>query len=455
MKFRREFFFIIFVSFILFLVLSSIDAFELFFELSREYEQYELDEVFIFLPVLVFTLSAFLLMESRKNFRLNRTLKAQIGEKKATEKNLYSSKQFIEGLLESIPGGISVLNSDLTIRRTNFTLDKWYTKHAPLEGKKCYACFQDEVQPCEDCPAIRCIESGKFEHSVIQGPEDGPVYWREVFCTPIRDVEDGPVTGVVEFIQDISDRKKNEQRQQALEKRLIHDRKMEDIGNLAAGIAHDFNNILSCFFGSIQMAEKHAENPIKIKKYHENMRYAALRGSELVDQILTFSRRSNQEKSPISIKSAIHEAVTLLTPSISKSIEIELNLDSKSFVMANPTQVHQVIMNLCINASQAMGKAKGKITIELCDIDHQQVPPGLNVGDGEYILITVKDTGRGIAEKILDKIFDPYFTTKGEEGTGLGLATVYGIVKEHGGDIKVTSKEGRGTCFQVYLPVAK
>ncbi len=261
----------------------------------------------------------------------------------------------------------------------------------------------------------------------------------------------GNLTQIRGFLLDITEQKK-------LESQLMQAQKMEAIGTLAGGIAHDFNNILAGIFGYAQLAEIHINQPEKSKKYIDQLVRSGQRAAELIRQILTFSRQSEFKKRPLSVYALLKEALKLIRSSIPSNIKINENISSKAMIIADPTQIHQVIMNLCTNAYQSMGDEGGILTVSLQEIEitsHQSFP-NLNILSGKYIQLEVIDTGHGINEKHMEKIFDPYFTTKETgKGTGLGLAVVDGIVKKQNGFIKVFSKIGHGSRFQVFWPIIK
>lgn len=263
--------------------------------------------------------------------------------------------------------------------------------------------------------------------------------------------ENGNLKRIRGFMLDISEKKN-------LEFRLLQAQKMEAIGTLAGGIAHDFNNILTGIFGYSQLALADIHNTDKVNKSVTKILKSAQRAADLVQQILTFSRKSEYKKTSLPIYSVINEAINLLRSSIPSTIEIEKELGSKSFSLADPTKMHQVIMNLCTNAYHAMRKTGGKLTISLKDIKIEKpkylrdriIPPG------NYILLEVRDTGQGMDPLTIEKAFDPYFTTKKVgEGTGLGLAIVQAIVDEHDGFLKITSKIDKGTNIEVFFPIVK
>ena len=229
---------------------------------------------------------------------------------------------------------------------------------------------------------------------------------------------------------------------------------MEAVGTLAGGIAHDFNNILSAIIGFSEMARDKTPEGWPARRHMERVFSAGLRGRELVKRILTFSRQAEQEKHPLKIATVVEETLKLLRASLPSTVKIRTHLQSeKGFVLADPTQIQQVVMNLCTNAAHAMQEKGGTLDIELGD---HRVPPSNGsegMKPGLYVRLAVRDTGVGIPAGIMDKIFDPFFTTKKRgDGTGLGLSVVHGIVKQHNGHITAESVPGRGSTFTVYLP---
>ncbi len=266
----------------------------------------------------------------------------------------------------------------------------------------------------------------------------------------------------IEFIivegRDITNLKRAESERRYLAVQLEKSQRMEAIGTLAGGIAHDFNNILSSIFGYTQLAQMTIDNPDKAKKYLSQIEKGAQRAAGLVQQILTFSRQNELKKQPLKIHLVIKEALKLLRSSIPTTIDIQLKIESKAMVMADPTQIHQVIMNLCTNAYHSMLETGGILMVQLQDIspdDSLNQPVELK-SSSSYLRLQVKDTGHGMDPTTLKKAFDPYFTTKEVgKGTGFGLALVHAIVEEHSGIIHVESKPGVGSHFLIYLPVVE
>jgi PAS domain S-box-containing protein len=299
---------------------------------------------------------------------------------------------------------------------------------------------------------IKMLKGGQaspFQLRVID--KNGDIKWVMVTVSSITYQGKQAVLG---NFMDITGRKKAEAEKDRLEAMLLQSQKMEAIGTLAGGIAHDFNNILAAMRGYTDLAKLKTKD-MKIARDLDHALQACDRARDLVQQILTFSRQTEQEKKPIMLLPLIKEVSKLMRASLPAMIEIKHNLKVKSdLIMADATQMHQLMMNLCMNAGQAM-KSKGgllEISLEETTIDYKDSRYHI-LEPGRYLRLTVRDTGHGIEESHLKRIFDPYFTTKRiGEGTGLGLSVVDGIVKSHGGAIEVSSKVGEGSAFHVYLP---
>jgi len=280
--------------------------------------------------------------------------------------------------------------------------------------------------------------------------KNGEVFKAEITISKIFN-EKGKVTGICVVLRDVTDRKK-------LEDQLRQSQKLEAIGTLASGIAHDFNNILTALIGYSEMAmsELHTEAD-KAQSDLQEVLKAGERARALVDQILTFSRQGEQERKPLQIQHVVKEALKLLRASLPTTIEIRQNIDETcGTILADPTQIHQVIMNLCTNAYQAMRDHGGilGVTLKQEEISEEYAERFLDIGPGRYLKLEIDDTGSGIQPAIIEKIFEPYFTTKKKgEGTGLGLSVVHGIVKSHDGHISVYSEPGKGTTFKIYFPL--
>jgi two-component system, cell cycle sensor histidine kinase and response regulator CckA len=280
--------------------------------------------------------------------------------------------------------------------------------------------------------------------------KDGTFYEAEVTASPVRD-SSGAIINYVAIHRDIT-------LEVRLERELRQAQKMEAIGTLAGGIAHDFNNILAAIIGFTQIALSKVVEGSPLQRNLEQVLKAGARATDLVRQILTFSRQTEQERRPVQVAPIINEALKLLRSSLPTTIEIRQEIAipaEEGVVLADPTQIHQVLMNLCTNAAHAM-RAKGgilKVRLSGTLVDASLVTRCPALKAGHYVRLTVSDTGHGMDAAIMERIFDPYFTTKGSgEGTGMGLAVVQGIVKSYDGAVTVHSEPEQGTIFDVLLP---
>ncbi len=260
----------------------------------------------------------------------------------------------------------------------------------------------------------------------------------------------------VGIVRDISERVREKTEVEALQAQLRHSQKMEAIGTLAGGIAHDFNNILAAIMGYTELALLEVKEG-SLRDTLIEVRRASGRAKDLVAHILAFSRQGEMARTPVNVVPIIKETLKMLRASLPTTIEIKQTMGQDiGKILADPTQIHQVLMNLCTNAAHAMREAGGVLEIGLSQV-HLHEEPVLRtfaIAPGNYLRLTVRDTGQGIDSKIIDRIFDPFFTTKNRgEGTGLGLSVVHGIVISHGGAIEVQSLPGQGTSFALYFPV--
>jgi PAS domain S-box-containing protein len=254
-------------------------------------------------------------------------------------------------------------------------------------------------------------------------------------------------------IRDISERRRAEKEWVKLEAQLRQAQKMEAIGTLAGGIAHDFNNILSIILGYTEMTLLSLEEASPLRNDLEQVMRAGHRAEDLVQQILAFSRKGEQELRPLRISLIIKEALKMLRASIPTTIDIRTNIQGLGTVLADATQIHQVLMNLCTNAAYAMRDEGGILEVSLADLELQQSLPHPDLLPGGYIKLSISDNGQGMAPEVMARIFDPFFTTKAlGVGTGLGLSVVHGIVKNLHGAVTVYSEPGKGSTFNVYLP---
>ncbi|MBP8130933.1 MAG: response regulator [Candidatus Hydrogenedentes bacterium] len=256
--------------------------------------------------------------------------------------------------------------------------------------------------------------------------------------------------------EEVADRRRAEREKEKLETQLRQAEKMKAIGTLAGGIAHDFNNILSSILGFTEMTLVKSDPDFPYRRYLEEVFKAGNRAKELVRQILVFSRQSDEDRAPVNMYEVVDEAIALFGPTLPKTIELHVSLDREcGLVLADPVQIHQVVVNLLTNAEHAMREKGGVLTVsvESLRLDGPATTPQGILLPGSYVVLTVSDKGHGIPPEALNRIFEPFFTTKPVgEGTGMGLAIVHGIVTSMGGVITTESVCGHGAKFRVYLP---
>lgn len=291
-------------------------------------------------------------------------------------------------------------------------------------------------------------------HELCFKRKDGTHVWGAIHLKRTKELKSGDDYIDGAFI-DITDRKKIEDDKRNLEAQLRQANKMEALGTLAGGIAHDFNNILFAIIGFCELA---LEDSDKNTSQEENLQQAitgARRAAELVGQILTFARQGGIEKHPLNLTAIVKESLKLLRATLPKSINIRTNLNGQQTVLADPTQMHQIVVNLCTNAFHAMQDKGGVLTVGLTKIEMGAETAHSVVGlkPGPYAWLRIEDTGNGMSAEILERIFDPYYTTKAQgDGTGMGLSVVQGIVNGLKGAIHVDSAVGEGSRFNIYLP---
>jgi len=347
----------------------------------------------------------------------------------------------------AVPDLITRLDPDMRILRSNDAFRRYFSiKPGESRGQFCYDFFNEHQGPCPGCPVTSTLQDHKLHSAVITHAGLGKKF--QVTSAPILS-ENMELLGIIQVARDITDLEK-------LEQQLRQAQKMEAIGTLAGGIAHDFNNILTPILGYTEIAIERTPPESPLREDLQQVLLAANRAKELVQQILTFSRKTEGERKPLQIQFVLKEALKLLRSSIPANIEIKENIDQEcASILADPTHIHQVLMNLCTNAYQAMLETGGTLGVSLAGVEIGPYDLGtkFELTPGPHVMLEVHDSGTGIPKEIIDKIFEPYFTTKGKhEGTGLGLAVVHGIVKSYKGAVTVYSEPGKGSIFRIYFP---
>ncbi|MDR3553817.1 MAG: PAS domain S-box protein [Syntrophobacteraceae bacterium] len=377
-----------------------------------------------------------------------------ITEQKVAENALLSSENKYKELfhqfnavLEAIPDRLTFIAKDFkTLWANRKAVESMVSGDGRSIGDCCYKLWHSRTRPCDRCFLPQVIASGEPTTETISEP-DGKI-WEYRFI-PVKD-DAGMVSNVVRLGRDITEHR-------SLEAQLRQAQKLEAIGTLAGGIAHDFNNILGAIMGYTEMALMDTAENDPIKHDLQEVFKAAIRARDLVKQILAFSRKGEaQSRQRIEIAPVIKEASKLLRAALPSTIDLQQQISKNpAIVIGDPTQLHQVVVNLCTNAAHAMRKNGGilKVTLGEVVLDADAAAAYEDLQPGAYVRLAVSDTGHGMDAATLERIFDPYFTTKEVgEGSGLGLAVVHGIVKRHEGAIRVDSEPGKGTAFEILLP---
>ncbi len=378
-------------------------------------------------------------------------LGVDLTERRKAENEIRKQKRLFETMFNTIPDGVVITNTRREIQLANKGVETTFGyRPEDLLGKSTEMLYANQSKYREAGSAVFDKNAKKPGDLYITRyrKKSGQEFTGETFGAKLLD-ENNQWIGNLGIMRDITEREQAEMRVQQAQK-------MESIGNLAGGIAHDFNNIL---FPIIGIAELLLEDLPKDSQEYENAQEilrAGKRGSDLVNQILAFSRQSAHQLIPVRAQQILREVLKLMRATIPSYIEIHEDIQSDcGLMMANPTQIHQVAMNIITNAFHAMESDGGKITVKLKEVTLESGElPGSFLESGRYAVLSISDSGHGMSADLLTKIFEPYFTTKEQgKGTGLGLAVAYGIVKEHKGEIKVYSELGKGTTFNIYLPV--
>ncbi|MBL0716763.1 MAG: PAS domain S-box protein [Desulfosarcina sp.] len=373
---------------------------------------------------------------------------SDISARKKIEKEIVTAKEEWETTFDAVHEIITIQDTHMRITRANVAASNLLkTDSKNIVGQRCFKIFQGRISPCTGCPVNAAIKSGKAFISEVYHSHSGKTMVENAY--PFFN-DSGKITGVIHTAKDISLQKKMKQRMRQAQK-------MESIGTLAGGIAHDFNNILFPIIGYTEMTMALLDKKSAANKNMKKILKASKRAKEMVNQILSFSRQSEPDRKPLKIQPVLREAVAFIRSSIPSTIKISSNIDMDcGYVNVDTTEIHQVVMNLCTNASHAMSAAGGHLKINLSERIIDNNKKNNDVPSGRYLILTVKDTGHGMTNEIREKIFEPYFTSKGPgEGTGMGLSVVHGIINDYGGHIEVKSQPDKGSKFTIYIPVAE
>ncbi|MBI9088373.1 MAG: response regulator [Desulfobacterium sp.] len=384
-------------------------------------------------------------------------LQKQIKELKLAKERAEENEKKFSLIFNSTSDGIILVDPDTgAIVLSNVTAQRMFG-YLPEEMNQLH--LDTLVSPREETPVMPGLILGNSsDKSILRGISMEANDKRTMVCDiNASRVDIEGKTHILALVRDITDLATMEKEKEEIKAQLDQSRKMEAMGTLAGGIAHDFNNILSGIFGYSQLAQSHISNPEKAKTDIDQILKGAKKAADLIQQVLTFSRKSSHRKQVLPMFMVVGEALKLLRSSLPATIKIRDEIRSKALVMADPTNIHQVVINLCTNAHHAMGDTGGTLTVKLMEKSiPEQDPSVAPLSPGNYLELMVSDTGHGMDQQTLDRIFEPYFTTKKMgRGTGLGLALVHSIVEDHQGHIVTRSEPGKGTSFHVFIPVTE
>ncbi len=375
--------------------------------------------------------------------------------------NKNAESSFLTFVIENISEGLCVCHNTDDFPYVRFTL--WNKRMTELTGYTIedinLSGWYQTVYPDPDIQEKAIKRMEKMRHgNGLRDEEweitrsDGNKKWLSISSSIVKD--ENNTVHVMAVMIDITDRKQAEKEKAEIEKQLRQAYKMEAIGTMAGGIAHDFNNMLAIIIGNADMAMDDVPKENFARDYIDQVLKASYRAKDLVKQILTFTRQAEKKAKPINIIQAIEDSLKLLHSTIPTSVEIRKKFElDDGFIVADPTQFHQVMINLCTNATQAMHD-KGVLVVSLTvvNLTDEDLVNQLGKEPGSYIRLSVSDTGEGIDPATIDRIFDPFFTTREVgQGTGVGLSVVHGIVESHDGFITVESEPGKGSTFHVFF----
>ena len=382
--------------------------------------------------------------------RMIKNLNKSTIERKKAEEDLRANHQKFQSMVDNIGIGVALISPKMEIIEQNQKMHEWFPDVDLGMHPVCYKVFNDPPldKACDHCPTAKTLMDGRVHESLTVTPSAGGERNFRIISTPIKN-EKGQVTAAIEMVEDVTEKIKDETRLQQAQK-------LEAIGTLAGGIAHDFNNILGGILGYTELSKDDLPENSQADDYLNNVLTLTKRASDLVAQILTFSRQTVDIKKPGNIVPVLKESIKLLRATLPATIEIKQNIEeSPAVVLSDPSSIHQIVMNLMTNASHSMENNTGIITIKFTSerLDEKDLEENRSLSPGIFVKLTVQDNGSGIDPSVINHIFDPFYTTKDVgKGTGLGLSVVHGIVTSHGGMIKVKSLPKKGTTFDVFLP---
>ncbi len=380
----------------------------------------------------------------------NRKLMEESAQREQAEVALRASEAKFRNMVDNIGIGVSLISPEMRVLELNNKMESWFPEAARGEQPFCYQVFTNppSEQVCEGCPTLQAMRDGQVHETVVNTVKQGKTRHYRIIASPLFD-EQGQVSAAIEMVEDITERL-------LLEEQFRQAQKMEAVGRLAGGVAHDFNNILQAMIGYTQLMRDLLPEEGKAHEYADELAKSAERASVLTRQLLAFSRRQVLKMENLDLNTVIYNIVKMIQRVIGEDVRLHVvTSPAVGVIHADQGQMEQVLMNLCINSRDAMPEG-GVLMIETenieLDDDYCAVHPW--AAKGRYVLLSITDTGCGMDAETQQRVFEPFFTTKPQgKGTGLGLATVYGIVQQHQGMIQVYSEVNNGTSFKIYLPM--
>ncbi|MFH0974505.1 MAG: PAS domain S-box protein [Spirochaetota bacterium] len=372
-----------------------------------------------------------------------------VTDQKSIEEALRENIAKMRSIVENIPIGVVLINPAMEIVEMNQRMRDWFPSIDPALHPVCFRTFFNPQRrsPCDNCPTFKTLKDGQVHEAVMNIPFDKETHSYRVISSPVYNAK-GEITSAIELIEDITERI-------SLEDQLRQSQKMESVGRLAGGVAHDFNNMLSVILGFTELALEETEASQTMHENLRNIHSAAVRSSKIVQQLLAFARKQTITPRILNLNDSVEDMLKLLRRLIGEDINIVWQPEPVLWpVKMDPAQIEQILVNLCVNSRDAIAGV-GQITIETenAAFDYSFCNDNIGYMPGKYTVLTVKDNGCGMEKDTIDKIFEPFFSTKETgKGTGLGLATVYGIIKQNSGFINVYSEPGKGATFKIYLP---
>jgi two-component system cell cycle sensor histidine kinase/response regulator CckA len=381
----------------------------------------------------------------------------ELSERKRTEEQLLENQMLLQTMIEDTPAAVAMFDTQMHyIAYSRRWLTDYRVGNKDLKGLSHYEVFP-EIGDDWKLVHAKCMagatesrEADPFARG--DGTED-ILRW---VVQPWQKGS-GEIGGIIMLTEVITDRVRASEERRSLTDQLQQAQKMDALGTLAGGIAHDFNNLLAIIATNAESGCMETSNQEPSRNYFEEIKTTSSRASDLVKQILVFSRKQDSERKVISLVPIVTDALALLRATLPTNVEFRTALDSAvPTVVANATQVYQIVINLGTNAGQAMPSG-GVLTLSIdrIHVTKSEATPCGELCEGDYVRIAVQDTGIGMARGTIDRVFEPFFTTKGIHGTGLGLSVVHGLVKDHGGAITIESEFGKGSTFRVYFPVVR